>query len=70
MTRGSVQQDLAGFPLYVQIDSVELERLRTEGLALDPLQMAGDAYLAVMERGGRELLDLESVEQHKIGLEE
>ena len=38
VTRGSVQQDLAGFPLYVQIDSVELERLRTEGLALDPCE--------------------------------
>ena len=45
-------------------------RAKLEGLTLDPLQMAGDAYLAVVERGGRELLDLESVEQHKTGLEE
>jgi len=39
-------------------------------LALDPLQMASDAYLAVVERGGIRLLDLENVEQHKFGLEE
>ena len=45
-------------------------RSKLEGLALDPLQMASDAYLAVVERGGIELLDLENVEQHKFGLEE
>ena len=45
-------------------------RSKLEGLALDPLQMAGDAYLAVVERGGRELLELDNVEQHKTGLEE
>ncbi len=34
-------------------------RAKLEGLALDPLQMASDAYLAVMERGAGELLEVE-----------
>lgn len=34
-------------------------RAKLEGLTLDPLQMASDAYLAVMERGGGPLLEVE-----------
>ena len=34
-------------------------RAKLEGLALDPLQMASDAYLAVVERGGGPLLEVE-----------
>jgi len=34
-------------------------RAKLEGLTLDPLQMASDAYLAVMERGGGALLEVE-----------
>ena len=34
-------------------------RAKLEGLALDPLQMASDAYLAVAERGGGALLEVE-----------
>ncbi len=34
-------------------------RAKLEGLALDPLQMASDAYLAVVERGAGELLEVE-----------
>ena len=34
-------------------------RAKLEGLALDPLQMASDAYLAVSERGGGPLLEVE-----------
>jgi hydroxymethylbilane synthase len=51
-------------------DGGKVFRSKLEGLALDPLQTANDAYLAVVERGGIELLDLEHVEQHKSGLEE
>lgn len=34
-------------------------RAKLEGLALDPLQMASDAYLAVAERGGGPFLEVE-----------
>jgi hydroxymethylbilane synthase len=51
-------------------DGSKVFRSKLEGLTLDPLQMASDAYLAVVERGGIQLRDLENVEQHKFGLEE
>ena len=34
-------------------------RAKLEGLTLDPLQMASDAFLAVIERGGGPLLEVE-----------
>ncbi len=65
------QEELMLMTLFIcSPDGGKAFRAKLEGLALDPLQMAGDAYLAVVERGGRELLDLEDVEQHKTGLEE
>ena len=51
-------------------DGSKVFRSKLEGLALDPLQMASDAYLAVAERGGMDLVNLEHVEQHRSGLEE
>ena len=65
------QEELMLMTLFIcSPDGGKAFRAKLEGLALDPLQMAGDAYLAVVERGGRELLDLDDVEQHKTGLEE
>ena len=40
-------------------DGKKAFRTKIEGLTLDPLQMAGDAYLAVVERGGGALLEIE-----------
>ena len=40
-------------------DGQKAFRAKLEGLALDPLQMASDAYLAVVERGGGPLLEVE-----------
>ena len=40
-------------------DGKKAFRAKLEGLALDPLQMASDAYLAVVERGGGALLEVE-----------
>ncbi len=40
-------------------DSEKAFRAKLEGLALDPLQMASDAYLAVAERGGGAFLEVE-----------
>ena len=40
-------------------DGKKAFRAKLEGLALDPLQMASDAYLAVVERGGGPLLEVE-----------
>ena len=65
------QGELMLMTLFVcSADGGKVFRSKLEGLALDPLQMASDAYLAVAERGGIELGDLESVERHKSGLEE
>ena len=65
------QEELMLMTLFIcSSDGGKVFRSKLEGLALDPLQMASDAYLAVVERGGIELLDLENVEQHKFGLEE
>ena len=65
------QEELMLMTLFIcSADGGKVFRSKLEGLALDPLQMASDAYLAVVERGGIELHDLENVEQHKFGLEE
>ena len=40
-------------------DGKKAFRCKVEGLALDPLQLASDAYLAVVERGGGPLLEVE-----------
>ena len=65
------QEELMLMTLFIcSADGSKVFRSKLEGLALDPLQMASDAYLAVVERGGIELPDLESVEQHISGLEE
>ena len=40
-------------------DGAKAFRAKLEGLALDPLQMASDAYLAVAERGGGAFLEVE-----------
>ncbi len=40
-------------------DGQKAFRAKLEGLTLDPLQMAGDAYLAVVERGAGALLEIE-----------
>ena len=65
------QEELMLMTLFIcSPDGGKVFRSKLEGLALDPLQMASDAYLAVVERGGIQLLDLEDVEQHKSGLEE
>ena len=34
-------------------------RAKIDGLNMDPLQLASDAYLAVVERGGGPLLEIE-----------
>ena len=41
------------------LDGEKAFRAKLEGLALDPLQMASDAYLAVVERGAGPLLEVE-----------
>ena len=65
------QEELMLMTLFIcSADGGKVFRSKLEGLALDPLQMASDAYLAVVERGGIQLLDLEDVERHKSGLEE
>ena len=40
-------------------DGKKAFRCKVEGLTLDPLQLASDAYLAVVERGGGPLLEVE-----------
>ena len=40
-------------------DGEKAFRAKLEGLTLDPLQMASDAYLALVERGGGALLEVE-----------
>lgn len=40
-------------------DGEKAFRAKLEGLTLDPLQMASDAFLAVVERGGGPLLEVE-----------
>lgn len=40
-------------------DGQKVFRAKLEGLTLDPLQMASDAYLAVVERGAGPLLEIE-----------
>ena len=65
------QEELMLMTLFVaSADGSKVFRSKLEGLALDPLQMASDAYLAVAERGGMDLVNLEHVEQHTPGLEE
>ena len=65
------QEELMLMTLFVaSADGSKVFRSKLEGLTLDPLQMASDAYLAVAERGGMELVNLEYVEQHTPGLEE
>ena len=40
-------------------DGKKAFRCKVEGLTMDPLQLASDAYLAVVERGGGPLLEVE-----------
>ena len=40
-------------------DGKKAFRAKIDGLAMDPLQLATDAYLAVVERGGGPLLEIE-----------
>ena len=40
-------------------DGKKAFRAKIDGLTMDPLQLAADAYLAVVERGGGPLLEIE-----------
>jgi porphobilinogen deaminase len=43
-------------------DGTKAFRAKLEGLTHDPLQLASDAYLAIVERGGGQLLEASWVE--------
>ena len=43
-------------------DAQKAFRAKVDGLTHDPLQLASDAYLAVLERGGGPLLEIEWTE--------
>lgn len=54
------QEELMMMTVFIcSPDGQKAFRAKLEGLALDPLQMASDAYLAVVERGGGPLLEVE-----------
>ena len=54
------QEDLMLMTVFIcSQDGAKAFRAKLEGLALDPLQMASDAYLAIVERGGGPLLEVE-----------